>query len=120
MDYLRTSGIRCRLDFPTEVPARELSTDLRHNLFLVIKEALHNIFKHAGATEVWLRVLADAQALEMVIEDNGRGFASAPDDALADGLRNMQQRMSEIGGGCRVESQPGQGTKIFLRLPWPV
>jgi signal transduction histidine kinase len=57
LDYLRTVGIRCRLDFPeTEVPPYELSTDLRHNLFLVIKEALHNIFKHAGATEVWLRV----------------------------------------------------------------
>jgi NarL family two-component system sensor histidine kinase LiaS len=61
----------------------------------------------------------DQQALEIVIEDNGRGFAHAPDDALADGLRNMQQRMADIGGGFRVESAPGKGTKINLRLPWP-
>ncbi len=119
LDYLRTIGIRCRLDFPTDVPPRELSTDLRHNLFLVIKEALHNIFKHAHATEVWLRAAVDGQALEIFIEDNGRGFAHAPDDALADGLRNMQQRMADIGGGFRVDSQPGRGTKIILRLPWP-
>jgi signal transduction histidine kinase/ligand-binding sensor domain-containing protein len=119
LDYLRTIGIRCRLDFPAEIPARELSTDLRHNLFLAIKEALHNIFKHANATEVWLRAIVDQQALEIVIEDNGRGFAHAPDDALADGLRNMQQRMADIGGGFRVESAPGKGTKINLRLPWP-
>ncbi|HEX4343521.1 MAG TPA: ATP-binding protein, partial [Verrucomicrobiae bacterium] len=119
LDYLRTVGIRCRLDFPTEVPEYELSTDLRHNLFLVIKEALHNIFKHASATEVWLRAAMDGQALEVVIEDNGRGFASVPDDALADGLRNMKPRMAEIGGSFRVESQPGSGTKIILRLPWP-
>jgi signal transduction histidine kinase/ligand-binding sensor domain-containing protein len=119
VDYLRTIGIRCRLDFPTDVPSRELSTDLRHNLFLVIKESLHNIFKHANATEVWLRAVVDARALEMVIEDNGRGFAQAPDDALADGLRNMHQRMADIGGDFRVESEPGKGTKIILRLPWP-
>jgi signal transduction histidine kinase/ligand-binding sensor domain-containing protein len=118
VDYLRTIGIRCRLDFPTDIPPRELSTDLRHNLFLVIKEALHNIFKHAHATEVWLRAVVDARALEMCIEDNGRGFAHAPDDALADGLRNMQQRMADIGGSFRVESAPGKGTKIILHLPW--
>ncbi len=117
LDYLRTLGLRCRLDFPTEVPPRELSTDLRHNLFLVIKEALHNIFKHANATEVWLRATVNVQALEIRIEDNGRGFAQAPNDALADGLRNMQQRMAEIGGTFRVESAPGQGTRILLRLP---
>jgi len=119
VDYLRLMDIRCRLDFPAEIPPRELSTDLRHNLFLVIKEALHNIFKHAHATEVWLRVVVDDQALEVVLEDNGRGFASAPDDALADGLRNMRQRMTEIGGAFAVASQPGSGTKIKLRLPWP-
>lgn len=119
VDYLRTMGIRCRLDFPTEVPPRELSTDLRHNLFLVIKEALHNIFKHARATEVRLRAVVDARALEVGIEDNGCGFAQAPEDAQADGLRNMQQRMAEIGGEFRAESKPGKGTKIVLRLSWP-
>jgi signal transduction histidine kinase len=61
----------------------------------------------------------DEQALKVTIEDNGRGFASAPDDALADGLRNMKQRMTEIGGNFGLQSQPGAGTKIILRLPWP-
>ena len=119
LDYLRLAGIRCRLDFPAESPSRELSTDLRHNLFLAIKESLHNIVKHAGATEVRVRVGLQEDALEVVIEDNGRGFENTPEDALADGLRNMKQRMADIGGDFRVESQPGRGTKINLRLPWP-
>ncbi len=119
LDYLRLAGIRCRLDLPEQAPSRELSTDRRHNLFLVIKEAMHNIVKHAGATEVWLRITFTGDALDLVIEDNGRGFASAPDDALADGLRNMQQRMADIGGGFHVDSSPGRGTRIILRLPWP-
>jgi signal transduction histidine kinase/ligand-binding sensor domain-containing protein len=118
VDYLRSTGIRCRLDFPEQIPAWELSTNLRHNLFLVIKEALHNIVKHAGATEIWLRVDLREDMLKVVVEDNGRGFIQAPDDALADGLRNMRQRIEEIGGECRVESQPQTGTRVILHLPW--
>jgi len=119
LDYLRLADIRCRLDFPEQSPPRELSTDLRHNLFLAIKEALHNIVKHAHATEVWLRIKFSDRLLEITIEDNGRGFDREPDDALADGLRNMRQRLADIGGECRVESQAGTGTRISLLLPWP-
>ena len=119
VDYLRLAGVRCRLDFPEQIPARELSTDLRHNLFLVIKEALHNIVKHAQASEVWLRVGFTEQSLVVTVEDNGRGFTNTPDDALADGLRNMNQRMADIGGLFRIESRPQAGTKVILQLSWP-
>lgn len=119
LDYLRLAGIRCRLDLPEQPPPRELSTDLRHNLFLVIKEALNNVVRHAEATEVWLRARVTDEVLEVLVEDNGRGFAEAPDNAVADGLRNMRQRLADVGGECRVESRPGAGTKVSLRLPWP-
>jgi signal transduction histidine kinase len=119
VDYLRLAGIRCRLDFPEQIPLHELSTDLRHNLFLVIKEALHNVVKHAGATELWLRASVTDRALDICLEDNGRGFENAPDDALADGLRNMRQRMADIGGEIQLESRPGNGAKVSLHLPWP-
>ncbi|MEI6074997.1 MAG: two-component regulator propeller domain-containing protein [Verrucomicrobiota bacterium] len=117
--YLRVVNIRVRLDFPDHIPQRELSADLRHNIFLTVKEALHNIVKHAAATEVRLGASVTQQALEIVVEDNGCGFSIAPDDALADGLRNMRQRMADIGGECRVESRPGSGTKVILNLRWP-
>ena len=123
LDYLRVAGIRCRLDFPEQCPPRELSTDLRHNLFLVIKEALHNIVKHARASEVRLGIQFAADMLDITIEDNGCGFDpalgrnGAPDDVLADGLRNMRQRMNDIGGNFEFQSGTGAGTKIHLRLP---
>jgi signal transduction histidine kinase/ligand-binding sensor domain-containing protein len=119
LDYLRLAGIRCRLDFPERTPVREVSTEVRHNLFLVVKEALNNIVKHAHATEVWLRADATDDRLRLVIEDNGRGFDRPPEDAWADGLRNMRQRLAEIGGECRIESKTGAGTKILVELPWP-
>jgi signal transduction histidine kinase len=118
VDYLRLAGIRCRLDFPEQAPQRELSTDLRHNLFLAIKEALNNIVKHSGASEAWLRVAVSPDKLLVTIEDNGAGFERPPNDALADGLRNMRQRMEDIGGQCQIESQRGDGTRVKLTLPW--
>ena len=119
LDYLRLAGIRCRIDFPGQPPPRELSTDIRHNVFLAIKEALHNIVKHSGATEVWFRAVIAGDHLELRVEDNGKGFVQPPDDALADGLRNMRQRLGELGGNCDVASRPGSGTTVSLRLPWP-
>lgn len=119
LDYLRLAGIRCRLDFPESPPTREVSTDVRHNLFLAVKEALNNIVKHAHATEVWLRVSATDDGLQIRIEDDGCGFDQPPQDAGADGLRNMRQRMAEIGGECRIESKTGAGTQISFDLPWP-
>jgi signal transduction histidine kinase len=117
-DYLRAAGVRCLLDVPEYTPPREVPSTVRHNVFLVVKEALQNIVKHARATEVWLRVNATNQGLRIVIEDDGSGFERAPENALADGLRNMQQRMNELGGECRIQSRVGAGTEIIVELPW--
>jgi signal transduction histidine kinase/ligand-binding sensor domain-containing protein len=118
LDYLRLAGIRCRLDLPDQVPARELSTDVRHNLFLVVKEAINNTVKYANATELRLRIAVTGEKLELSVEDNGRGFAQPPDDNDADGLRNMRQRLTDIGGQCWIQGRPGAGTKISLEYPW--
>jgi signal transduction histidine kinase/ligand-binding sensor domain-containing protein len=117
-DYLRAAGVRCRLDVSEPVPEREVSSNLRHNVFLAAKEALQNIVKHAHAGEAWLRIGATNEGLRIAIEDDGCGFEQAPENALADGLRNMRQRMKEINGVCRIESRAGIGTQIILELRW--
>lgn len=118
-DYLRDAGIRCLLDVPDQMPAREVPANVRHNVFLVVKEALQNIVKHAHATEVWLHVSAGENGLKLTVEDNGCGFEQAPENAWADGLRNMRQRLTEIGGECQIQSNVGQGTTIAVQLPLP-
>jgi signal transduction histidine kinase/ligand-binding sensor domain-containing protein len=120
LDYSRLAGIRCRLDLPDQAPARELSTDVRHNLFLVVKEAINNSVKHAQASELRLHICVEADKLSIVVEDNGRGFDQPSDSATADGLRNMRQRMADIGGACNIEGRPGTGTRVCLDLPWAV
>lgn len=118
LDFLRAPGIRCRLDLPEHPPSLNVPADIRHNLFLAVKEALNNIVKHANAKEVRLRVDVSNGTLRVVVKDDGHGFERAPDDAWADGLRNMRQRMGEIGGDCAIESHAGAGTTITFDVPW--
>jgi len=118
LDFLRAPAIRCRLDLPEHPPELNVPADIRHNLFLAVKEALNNIVKHAGASEVRLGVDVSNGKLRVVITDNGQGFENPPQDAWADGLRNMRQRMAEIGGDCAIESHAGTGTTITFDVPW--
>jgi len=100
------------------VPARELSTDLRHNLFLVVKEAINNTVKHARATELRLQIVVTNEKLAIVIEDNGQGFNQETPEAGADGLRNMRQRLADIGGSCWIQGRPGAGVKVAIEIAW--
>jgi signal transduction histidine kinase/ligand-binding sensor domain-containing protein len=119
LDYLHLAGVRCRLDCPDPIPKHTIPAEIRHNLFLVVREALTNVVKHAQANEVHLRLALTDGLLGIQIQDNGLGFEGATEHRWADGLRNMRQRMQEIGGECRIESHPGKGTRITLELPWP-
>jgi signal transduction histidine kinase/ligand-binding sensor domain-containing protein len=116
--FLATAEIACVLDLPDDPPARPVSAEARHNLFLTVKEALTNVVKHAHAHEVRFTCRVEPAALEVVIADDGLGCADhAPDDAEADGLRNMRQRMTLLGGRFDFVSAPGGGTRITLSLP---
>ena len=64
----------CRLDLPHDLPTRSLPPEMRHNIFLVVKEALTNAFKHSHAHEVRVQAKASARTLEMVVQDDGQGF----------------------------------------------
>jgi len=118
VDYLSAARIRCRVDVPDQMPPQDLSSHIRYNIFLVVKETLQNIVKHSQADEVRQCVSVTSDRLKIVIRDNGHGFATAPEDALADGLRNMRQRMSDIGGSLAINSQVGSGTEITLEFPF--
>ena len=74
-DWLAGVGIRCRLDLPLQFPEWRLTSEMRHNVFLAFKEALHNAVKHSAASEVLIRLTAGEKSFELAVEDNGRGFA---------------------------------------------
>jgi signal transduction histidine kinase len=117
-EFLRSAGISCRLDVPMDLPTTTLPANVRHHLYLAFKEALNNVVKHAGATEVWLRLQMGPRELSLIIEDNGRGFHPGGEGAAGeDGLVNLRQRMIEIGGRFEQQSEPGRGTHTKLVAP---
>src|SRR5262249_52029625 len=118
VEFLHAADIRCRADLPASPPEHIISAEARHNLFLAVKEALSNVVRHAHASEVQLQASVTDDCLTLIVKDNGHGFEKVPDDPRADGLRNMRQRMEEIGGQFKVQSQSGTGTTITLTYHW--
>ena len=127
-DFLSVAKIQCRLHLPPAVPEIELRTDVRHGLFLVVKEALNNIVKHAAATVVEIRMEVLPDEIEISVSDNGRGF-SVPEKVSGDtvrtdgaapegeGLGNMRLRIEGLGGRFYLSSNPGQGTQVRFSSP---
>jgi PAS domain S-box-containing protein len=106
------------LHLPSEEPA--LPLEIKEALYRVAQEALHNIVKHARANQVALRLtLENEQTLVLEIRDNGQGFN--PDQEFPGhlGLHSMRERTHQIGGQFRLESRPGKGTYLQVKLPLP-
>jgi len=118
IDFMRTAGIHCRVDLPENPPANSVSAEVRHNLFLAIKESLNNIVRHASATEVFFQILVTDKSLSVIIEDNGHGFNGEVKNDGADGLENMRRRIAEIHGQFQIKSKPGAGTWISFNGLW--
>jgi signal transduction histidine kinase/ligand-binding sensor domain-containing protein len=117
LEFLGAAGIRCRLDLPMQLPSWPLTAETRHNLFLALKEALHNAVKHAGATEVRITLKLDDRTLTLSVQDDGCGFEPAATASTGNGLANMRRRLEHIGGGCEISSARGQGVKIVFFVP---
>jgi signal transduction histidine kinase len=81
-------------------------------------EALHNVLKHARATEVRIRLHRSGHILDLSIEDNGQGFAEGAGPS-GNGLKNMRRRAKDMGGSLEITSEPGKGCKVRLsaRIP---
>jgi signal transduction histidine kinase len=116
VEFLRAAGISCRVDLPDSPPEIEIASGIRHHVYLAFKEALTNVVRHSGARKVDLRVTVKDRVLRIVVEDDGRGLGPETKDAHADGLPNMRQRMSAVGGTLTVRSQPGKGTHLEFVL----
>jgi signal transduction histidine kinase/streptogramin lyase len=118
-ECFENTTVRCWQEMPTDLPKLPLRSDIRHNVFLAVKEALNNVLKHSGATEVWLRLrLVDAE-IALEIEDNGHGFDPATVATGGNGLGNMKSRLAESGGSAELSSTPGQGVKLRFVFPLP-
>jgi signal transduction histidine kinase len=117
-ELFRDNGPRCRLDLPHDLPSQPLPPDVRHNIFLIVKEALTNALKHATAKEVRVQAKISSNILEILIQDDGKGFEPLPpsEGGKRHGLRNMRRRAEAIGGTLALERAPENGTAVKLMV----
>jgi signal transduction histidine kinase len=104
-------------EFVTDLPQRNvpLGVDVRRNLFLILKEGVHNIVRHAEAENVEIAIAVSGGLLRLSIKDDGRGFDPAT-AAAGHGIKSMRRRAEEIGAQFEILSVPGGGTELSLTV----
>lgn len=97
-------------------PVPPLTTDRSLMVYRIAQEALNNVIRHADTSSALVEVVSHDHTLEVRVEDYGTGFdASRPRKGL--GLTSMAERARSAGGILSVESHPGGGTRVYLKLP---
>lgn len=95
----------------------DLSLEKKQALYRIAQEALHNIVKHARASSVTLRLTKQEEEIILEVRDNGKGFDPSRPFPGHLGIRSMQERVTKMGGTLGIESLPGQGTCVRVRVP---
>jgi signal transduction histidine kinase len=120
-EYLESTSVHCSFELPEILPNLPLTVEVRRNIYLVIREALHNVVKHSGATQVSISLIMNEHSFNIIIKDDGKGFDPYKLEFPGNGLVNMKKRMADIGGEFLIISNPGKGTEITLLVsPLPV
>lgn len=116
MEYLSQNGIKCIVDAPEHFPSNFVSGEFRRNVYLTVKEALHNVVKHAQASSVLIKMQTNGK-LEICIHDNGIGFDINKIRLFSNGLTNMKNRINELNGVIDIKNKNGTLIKITVPLP---
>jgi signal transduction histidine kinase len=123
LDLLEPNGIALDFQTPPGADSLRLAPEQRRHLYLILKEAVHNIAKHAGCRSARIALRAEGGKLHVEVADDGRGFAAGAGGAApppgrgGHGLPNMRDRAAQMRGRLEVRSVPGEGTLISLEVP---
>ncbi len=115
-DLLEARGIRLDFAVPDHAERIELEPELRRELYLLLKEAVHNVAKHAQARRARVHLEVVAGALRIEVADDGVGFVPGAEDG-GKGLHSMAERAARLGGKLHLDAAPGAGTRLRLEVP---
>jgi signal transduction histidine kinase len=113
--YLEEHSLAVELHAPGPWPDVQLSSEQRRNLFLVVKECLHNTVKHARANKVELGIAMVDGQVRLTIADDGIGIPADDKAPTGNGLRNIRSRIDRLGG--TIGYMEGPGTRILINVP---
>ncbi len=115
-DLFSYNGVRVRFQADGAEKNPRVDVDIRRQVFLIFKESLNNAARHSGCSEVEIRLQLGGGWLELALADNGRGFDSARVQC-GHGLASMAERAKQLGGALALETAPGRGAVLKLRVP---
>jgi len=115
--FLGLANIAWRLERPFMPDDHAVDSQHRHQLFLAFKEALTNIVRHSGATEVSMNIQLEQDQIRLTVADNGRGWGETGPTEEMDGIVNMRVRLKKLGGRFAVASKTGEGTTVRFDMP---
>lgn len=106
------------LQINTEIwgKVRRLPGDVELTAYRIIQELMHNILKHAGATQALVQIVFHDSQLCITVEDNGRGMPADTNQRDGIGLRTIRERVKLLNGQIDTVSTPGQGTSVYIEL----
>ena len=115
-DVLTAGNIQFTWHAPELEKDISVGANVRREIFLTFKECINNIVKHSQCSEARLEVKISKDSLEMYVRDNGKGFDTS-NEADGHGLISIKERAAVLGGDLNIQSQPGKGASIQLRVP---
>ncbi len=115
-DYFEVRDLYGRVEMPENVPNLKVKAAFRRNVFLIVKECLHNIHKHSKADRVDM-IIRISDELEISIVENGVGFDMEKTRRFGNGLINMKKRANDINGDVDQTSSIGNGSSLKMKIP---
>ena len=101
------------ITIPEEIPDMEIDGQSRRNIFLTVKEAVHNIIKHSGANKVTINISCNGQLI-ITVSDNGKGMHIDENENMGNGLKNMKQRIRQLNGKFFIQNHEGFTLKFEI------
>lgn len=115
-DLAKSTGVKARVNVASDFG--RLPAALETAIYRVVQEALHNVAKHASATNATIDMARDGECVRLIIEDDGVGITVKPNPARQTfGVAGMRERIATLGGKMKITSSRGKGTRIEVNAP---
>jgi len=115
-EVFESGNISCQFNFENTTEGSKLNMEQRRDLYLVFKECMNNIHKHASAKNIYIKIAVNNGILNMLIEDDGAGFN--PNIVThRNGLKNLKIRVEKWKGNLKIDTTAGKGARIQILMP---
>ena len=118
MEYFEVNQIEIQMELDEFPEDQQISSEVRRQVFLIFKEALHNIVKHAHTKRVFIQIQVNEKMI-ILIRDFGHGFRyeEGKEQRIGNGMKTMQERTRKLNGNMKIKSNQ-DGVELVFEIPY--